>query len=177
MTSVSSRDTKRILVAGIGNLLRGDDGYGIAVAHKLAQHPDLPSCVDVIEVGIGGMSLVHALLEEYDVLIIVDAVERGGVPGTIYLLEPQIQDVSQMPFEQRNDFLADMHMTTPSRALILAKALGVLPPHVYLLGCQPVTCDELLIGLSEPVEQAVHAGIQRLLVELGKLAAPPAAQS
>ncbi len=155
-----------VLVAGVGNLLRGDDAFGIAVVQHLARRPDLPGTVTVIEVGIGGISLVHELLDGYDVLLIVDAVDRGGEPGTIYLLEPEVPDLGQWPFEQRQDFLADMHMTTPARALILARALGVLPPTVYMLGCQPTTCDDLVIGLSPPVECAVVPSVERLMSEI-----------
>jgi len=164
-------DGRRILVAGIGNVLRGDDGFGNAVAQQLAQQPDLPPTVIVVEVGI---SLVHEMLSGYDVLLIVDALDRGGAPGTIYLLEPQVPDLTQWPFEQRQDFLADMHMTTPSRALILARALGVLPSSVYLLGCQPTTCDDLVIGLSEPVERAVAPSVERLVSEIRRLTGVPA---
>lgn len=162
-----------VLVAGVGNLLRGDDAFGIKVVQHLARRPDLPGTVTVIEVGIGGISLVHELLDDYDALLIVDAVDRGGEPGTIYLLEPEVPDLRQWPFEQRQDFLADMHMTTPARALILAKALGVLPPTVYLLGCQPTTCDDLVIGLSAPVEGAVAASVERLVSEIQRLTAMP----
>jgi hydrogenase maturation protease len=137
-------DGRRILVAGIGNVLRGDDGIGNAVAQQLAQQPDLPPTVTVVEVGIGGISLVHEMLGGYDVLLIVDALDRGGAPGT------------------------------PSRALILAKALGVLPPSVYLLGCQPTTCDDLVIGLSEPVERAVAPSVERLVSEIHRLTGVPA---
>ena len=161
-----------VLVAGVGNVLRGDDGFGIAVVQQLAQRADLPSTVKVVEVGIGGISLVQELLDGYDVLLIVDAVDRGGPPGTIYLLEPEVPDLSQWPFEQRQDFLADMHMTTPARALILAKALGVFPPRVYMLGCQPTTCDDLIIGLSPPVQDAVAPGVERLIGELLRLSLP-----
>lgn len=162
---------QRILVAGIGNVLHGDDGFGIAVAQQLAQRTDLPPSVKVVEVGIGGISLVQELLDGYDVLLLIDAVERGGPPGTLYLLEQEVPDLAQWPFEERQDFLANMHMTTPSRALILARALGVLPPAVYMLGCQPVVYDDLVIGLSEAVEHAVTAGVERLLRELHRLTA------
>jgi hydrogenase maturation protease len=158
-----------VLVAGVGNVLRGDDGFGIAVVQRLAKRGDLPPTVTVVELGIGGISLVQDLLDGYDVLLIVDAVDRGGAPGTIYLLEPEVPDLATWPFEQRQDFLADMHMTTPSRALILARALGVLPPTVYMLGCQPTTCDDLVIGLSPPVECAVELGVERLVGELQQL--------
>ncbi len=162
-----------VLVAGVGNVLRGDDGFGVAVVQQLAQRPDLPSTVKIVEVGIGGISLVQELLDGYDVLLIVDAVERGGPPGTIYLLEPEVPDLSEWPFEQRQDFLADMHMATPARTLILAKALGVFPPAVYMLGCQPTTCDDLVIGLSPPVERAVGLSVERLIDELKKLTTVP----
>jgi len=162
-----------VLVAGVGNVLRGDDGFGIAVVQQLAKRRDLPPTVTVVEVGIGGISLVQDLLDGYDALLIVDAVDRGGVPGTIYLLEPEVPDLAQWPFEQRQDFLADMHMTTPSRALILARALGVLPPIVYMLGCQPITCDDLVIGLSEPVECAVAPSVERLIGEIRRLTGMP----
>jgi len=173
MTALKQRtrigDECYVLVAGVGNVLRGDDGFGIAVVQRLAQHPDLPPTVKIVEVGIGGISLVQELFDGYDVLLIVDAVERGGTPGTLYLLEPEVPDLSQWPFEQRQDFLADMHMTTPARALILAKALGVFPRYAYMLGCQPITCDDLVIGLSDPVERAVVPGVERLVEEIRKL--------
>ncbi len=162
-----------VLVAGVGNVLRGDDGFGIVVVQHLTKRSDLPPTVAVVEVGIGGICLVQELLNGYDVLLIVDAVDRGGAPGTIYLLEPEVPDLATWPFEQRQDFLADMHMTTPARALILARALGVLPPAVYLLGCQPTTCDDLVIGLSEPVEQAVAASVERLVGEIRRLTGIP----
>ncbi|GAC1565475.1 MAG: hypothetical protein NVS3B14_03310 [Ktedonobacteraceae bacterium] len=160
---------RRVLVAGVGNVLHGDDGYGVAVAQRLAQRSDLPPAVKVVEVGIGGISLVQELFDGYDVLMIVDAVDRDGTPGAIFLLEPQVPDLAQWPHEQRQDFLVNMHMTTPSRALILARALGVLPPSVYMLGCQPTTCDELVIGLSPPVERAVELSVERLIGELRHL--------
>jgi len=163
-----------VLVAGVGNVLLGDDGFGIAVVQHLTRRGDLPPTVTVVEVGIGGISLVQELLDGYDVLLIVDAVDRGGTPGTIYLLEPEVPDLAKWPFEQRQDFLADMHMTTPARALILARALGVLPPTTYLLGCQPTTCDDLVIGLSEPVERAVAPSAERLMSEIHRLSHLPA---
>lgn len=160
---------RRVLVAGFGNVLLGDDGFGITVVQQLARRPDLPPTVRVAEVGIGGISLVQELFDRYDVLLIVDAVDRGGAPGTIYLLMQEVPDLARWPYEQRQDFLANMHMTTPSRALILARALGVLPASVYMLGCQPTSCDELVIGLSPPVERAVELSLERLVGELRQL--------
>lgn len=159
----------RILVAGVGNVLHADDGFGVMVVQELAQNAGLPANVKVMEVGIGGINLVQELLDGYEVLFIVDAVERGGTPGTLYLLEPQVPASEQSVFEQRNTFLADMHLATPSKTLVMAKALGVLPPRVYILGCQPTSYEELRIGLSEPVQAAVAKAVERLLHEIGRI--------
>lgn len=163
---------RTVLVAGVGNILRGDDGFGVALVRELeTRRADLPAGISLVEIGIGGIGLVLALQDGYDALLIADAVDRGGAPGSLYLLEPEVPDLAQWPFEQRHDFLADMHMTTPARALVLARALGVLPPRVYLLGCQPTTCDDLVIGLSPPVADALAAAVERAIAELGRLAA------
>ena len=160
---------RRVLVVGVGNVLQGDDGFGVRVAQRLAERTDLPPGVTLLEVGIGGMSLVQELFDGYDALIVVDAVDRGGEPGTIYLLQAEVPNLAEMPFEQREDFLADMHLATPARAFVMSKALGVLPPSVHILGCQPAVINELILGLSEPVERAVEPSIERLLHEIQRL--------
>lgn len=144
----------KILIAGMGNILRRDDGFGVEVARRLAVQPLTSDEVRVIEVGIGGIHLVQELMDGYDALVVIDALERGSAPGTLHILEAEVPDLATWPEQQRQDFLADMHYTTPAKALILAKALGVLPPKVYIVGCQPSEVDELGIGLSAPVEQA-----------------------
>ncbi len=152
----------KILVAGVGNLLRGDDGFGVEVARRLLPGNDLPSGVKVIEAGISGLSLVQELMQGYDACIIIDAIKRNGSPGTLYLIKPEVPDLDSVGPEQHRDLLADMHLTEPSKALILAKALAVLPKNVFIIGCQPSRCDELEIGLSEPVQRAVGKVIEDL---------------
>lgn len=155
----------RTLIAGMGNMLRLDDGFGVAVARRL-QEDDLPPGVRVVEAGIGGISLVQEMLDGYDRLIVLDAVERDGEPGTLYVLEPRIDDLGEYDPAARADFLADMHYATPERALILARALSVLPPEVLVIGCQPARCDDLGTELSAPVAGAVDhavATVHRLL--------------
>ena len=152
----------KILIAGMGNVLRRDDGFGVEIAKRLAADSTLPTDARVIEVGIGGIHLVQELMDGYDVLIIIDAVERDSAPGTLHVLEAEVPDLATWPENQRQDFLADMHYTTPSKALILAKALGILPPKAFIVGCQPVEVDELGIGLSELVERAAPGMIQKI---------------
>ncbi len=161
--------TRRVLVAGVGNVLQGDDGFGVRVVQELATRTDLPPGVNVIEVGIGGMRMVQELFSGYSALVVVDAVDRGGKPGTTYLLEAEVPDLADMSAEEREDHLADMHLATPARAFVLAKGLGVLPPRVYILGCQPASIAELYIGLSEAVEAAVAPTVERLVREVRRL--------
>jgi hydrogenase maturation protease len=165
---------RKVLVVGVGNVLQGDDGFGVRVAERLAGRTDLPPGVKVMEVGIGGMTLVQELFDGYDTLIVVDAVDRGGEPGTTYLLEAEVPNLAEMPPEERENFLADMHLATPSRAFVMSRALGVLPSSVYILGCQPAVIDDLVLGLSEPVEQAVEPSVERLVREIRRLTAVPA---
>lgn len=154
-------------------MLQGDDGFGVEVAQRLARRTDLPPEVTVLEVGIGGMSMVQELFAGYDALLVVDAVDRGREPGTTYLLEAEVPDLAGMLPEQQQDLMSDMHLATPSRAFVLAKGLGVLPPLVYIFGCQPQAIDDMTIGLSEPVEGAVEPSVERLVSEIRRLAAAP----
>lgn len=151
-----------MLVAGVGNVLRGDDGFGVAVVERLSAE-DLPNGVRVIDYGIGGIHLVQELLAEpADMVIVVDAVEMERPPGTVLVIKPSIKDVAALPLEERHDELADMHYSTPDRALMLARALGALPEQVWVVGCEPSGIDDLGEGLSEPVAHGVEAAIREI---------------
>lgn len=153
----------RTLVVGVGNLLQRDDGFGPEVARQLEARDDLPPGVRVIETGIAGVSLVQELMDGYDALVIVDAVQRGGAPGTLYLLEPDVLDIRSWSDAERHAFLADLHRVEPSRVLGLAAALGVLPPSVRILGCEPADCDEPAIGLTPAVARAALLAVERVI--------------
>ncbi len=152
----------RILIAGVGNVLRGDDGFGVAVAQALSRSGSLPEEVTVFEGGIAGIPLVQELMDGYDALIVADAVERGGAPGTIYVIEPEITDPAMIDPSALHASLADAHYTEPSKVLVLAKALGVLPPKIFLIGCQPAGYDELGAELSPEVMSAVQIAIRQI---------------
>jgi len=157
----------RVLVAGVGNDLLGDDGFGIAVVRRFSED-GVPEGVEVFESGIAGIRMVQELMDGYEALVIVDATDREEKPGTVYLLEVEVPDPDELTEEGRQEFLADTHLTVPSKALTLARALAVLPPRVYILGCQPKECG-LGMGLSEPLEHGVTEVIKRLRVLLGQL--------
>lgn len=152
---------RRLLVVGMGNVLEGDDGFGVRVAQSLLEADDLPRGVRVLEVGIGGMHLVQELLDGWDALIVVDAVDRGDPPGRVCLLRPEIPDLDDLDEEARSSVLADLHYTVPAKALVMARGLGVLPPTVLLLGCQPERM-ELGDRLSDTVADAVPEAIARI---------------
>jgi len=158
-----------ILVAGVGNLLRGDDGFGVLVAQQLDEKPP-PVGVRVLDIGIGGIHLVQELLTPVDVLVVVDAIELGRPTGTVLVIRPQIMDVTAMPLHERHDELADMHYATPERAFMLARGLGVLPPVTWLVGCQASKSDRPGEDLSAPVRAAIDvaaAEVRRLVSEAG----------
>lgn len=157
----------RLLIAGMGNDLCGDDGFGIAVLRHLAE-TGVPEGVRLYEAGIAGIGMVQELMDGFDALVIIDAVDRDDPPGTVTLLETSVPDLESFSDEERRVMLADTHYTIPSRALILCKALDVLPERIYILGCQPGSVD-LGMELSPEVERALPVAIEQLRDLAGKL--------
>ena len=142
--------SKRILVAGVGNLLRGDDGFGPAVTELLGH---LPAGAEVVETGIGGIALLQELMIGCDGLVLIDAVDRGAAPGTVFVLEPDVGEGVHEP---------DVHLANPDRVLSMAKTMGYLPARVRIIGCQPQDMDELGQGLSPVVQRALPIAVQRV---------------
>ena len=140
----------RLLVAGVGNVLRGDDGFGPAVTELLGH---LPEQVDVVETGIGGIALLQELMAGCDGLVLIDAVERGALPGTVFLITPEVGEGVHVP---------DVHLANPDRVLSMAKTMGVLPERVLIVGCQPAETDELGEGLSPAVQRALAIAVAKI---------------
>ena len=161
----------RTLIAGFGNVLHGDDGFGVAVARRLQERSDLPPGVTVLETGIAGLAVVQELMHGYDVLVAVDAMQRGGMPGTVYVLEAEVPDARALDTAQLRALTADMHLMHPSRVLVHARALGVLPGRVWLLGCEPQGMEEFTLELSDVVAGAVEGAVGECLALIGT---PPA---
>ena len=146
----------KILVAGVGNVLYGDDGFGVELAWRLAKR-HLPPGVKVIETGIGGMTVVQELMLGYDAVLLLDAHQAGAAPGTVRLLEPILPDLSGLDIHALRDYFADTHYATPMRALSLLDQLGHLPRHIAVIGCEPARHDAMEIGLSATVSAALDA--------------------
>jgi hydrogenase maturation protease len=147
----------RILVAGIGNIFLGDDAFGVEVVRRLLQRT-LPDYVRVVDYGIRSLDLAYALLDDYDVAILVDAAGQGGDPGTLYLLEPELNDTdSEAPQP-----VMEAHGMNPMRVLDMVRAMGGRPKRVLVVGCEPATLgDEFegAMGLSAKVEAAVDDAV------------------
>jgi hydrogenase maturation protease len=149
------RPGPRILVAGIGNVFLGDDGFGVALAGRLARR-ELPPGVDVVDFGIRGMDLALAMQDDYEAAVLLDATPRGERPGTLYVIEPELPGEPGMP---------DAHGMDPVSVLALARAMGRTPPRTLVVGCEPATRmsaddEEIVAALSEPVRTALDEAVR-----------------
>ncbi len=158
----------RILAAGVGNALKGDDGFGVVAVDALARDARLPSAVTAMEFGIGGIHLVQELMRGYDALILFDVVDRDAQPGQLFLLEPELPEVAALSDRDRRDFFADVHYATPIRAMTLASAVGALPPLVRIVGCQcsdagALEAGDFATGMHERVAGAVEGAVDMAL--------------
>jgi hydrogenase maturation protease len=148
---------KRVLIAGIGNVFLGDDGFGVEVVKRLAGR-ELPEGVEVKDFGIRGMDLAYALQDGYELVVFVDATPRGGEPGTVYLIEPEVEDDGEVTL--------DTHGMDPVKVIKLSRALGARPTRTLVVGCEPRVVlggedyDEMLMELSEPVRVAVDEAVK-----------------
>ncbi|MBV9852790.1 MAG: hydrogenase maturation protease [Armatimonadetes bacterium] len=158
--------TPRILIAGIGNIFLGDDGFGVEVARRLAGRA-LPEGVTVADFGIRGMDLAYALLDDYDALILIDAAPRGEPPGTLSLIEHS--------WDGGGAAAIDTHSMDPVKVLRLARELGARPTRTFVVACEPAFLgggggfEDVVVALSEPVRGAVAEAISMVESLLDKL--------
>ena len=150
----------KILVAGVGNIFLGDDGFGVEVALALSQR-QLPESVKVKDFGIRGFDLAYALLDPWDAVIIVDALPRGNAAGTLYVVEP---DLAALPGAA--SAAINPHGMDPVRVLNLAASQGTISAQVLVVGCEPQDFGDELegrMGLSAPVQAAVEEAAKMVL--------------
>ena len=141
---------KRMMVAGVGNIFLADDGFGVEVARRMSADV-LPAGVEVEDYGIRGMHLAFQLLEGYDTLILIDAVQHGDQPGTIFVIEPDLDAAPINP-------ATDAHSMNPDAVLSTLATLGGRVGRVLVVGCEPAELVER-IGLSEVVNRAVDEAV------------------
>lgn len=146
-----------VLVAGIGNVFLGDDGFGVEVVRRLAGR-SLPEGVTVRDFGIRGLDLAYALAD-YDVAILVDVVPRDGEPGTLFVIDAA--EAAEGPVG------VDTHGMDPAKVLAFARNVGPMPEEIYVVGCQPgfvpePDAEELVVELSDAAEAAVEGAIEEV---------------
>lgn len=154
----------RILVAGIGNIFLGDDGFGVEVATRLATR-ELPTGVRVADFGIRGFDLAYALQDGYETTILVDAYPHDQQPGTVSLIEPDLTGL-----EEKDQAIVETHGMNPLNVLRMALVMNASLRQVFLVGCEPATFggDEGAMGLSEPVEAAVEEAVKMVTAVVQK---------
>ena len=164
-----------VLVAGIGNIFLGDDAFGVEVVRQLSQRP-MPEGVRVEDFGIRGFDLTYALMEDHDAVVLVDAMPRGGEPGTLYVIEP---DIGESVEQEGQEMVLETHGMNPMKVLQMVKAMGGQPRRVLIVGCEPATFgpEEGQMGLSEPVQKAVDKAVSLIERLIATLQEDPTLQS
>jgi hydrogenase maturation protease len=153
--------TPRILVACIGNIFLGDDGFGTEVARRLAER-SLPAEVTLKDFGIRGLDLTWALLDPWEFIILVDACPRGGDPGTVYVVEP---DLAALSAADGQPATFEAHSMNPMNVLRMVQSMGGAKGRILIVGCEPADMgsdEEGRLGLSDPVQNAVEGAIARI---------------
>jgi hydrogenase maturation protease len=168
--SLSENAAGRILIACIGNIFLGDDAFGVEVARRLLSRKakQYPENVQIVDFGIRGIELAYTLLDDYDTLVLVDAVPRGGPPGTLYLIEPDLANSSPEQGAIAGRVALETHSMDPVKILAFARTLGARPIRTLLVGCEPSAIiagedyTDMQMGLSQPVQDAVDGAVNMI---------------
>jgi hydrogenase maturation protease len=161
----------RILVAGIGNVLLGDDGFGVAVVEQLARYA-LPNGVVLMDAGIRGLDLTYALLGDYEAGILIDAAKRGSPPGSLYVIDPEAPQLTVSEDETNPAGLLDARAMDPMKVLAFVRQSGSALRAIRVVGCEPLTFGsdaEPVLGLSAPVKAAIPIAIEQVLALITQL--------
>jgi hydrogenase maturation protease len=154
-----------ILVACVGNLWLGDDGFAGEVAKRLRER-DLPDDLAVADFGTGGLDLAYEVMRGYEALILVDISRQGGEPGTLYVMDVDPDSVGG-PIEDGENI--DPHGMDPQTVLRFVKAVGGWPGKVIVIACEPKQIEDVAIGLSEPVAASLDGAVELVLESIEEL--------
>jgi len=166
---MSHERIRRILIAGVGNTWLRDDGFGGEVARRL-QRLDLPEDVAVMDAGTGGLALAYEVMRGYEALVIIDASRQGGEPGTLYLIEPN-EDSVEGSIEDGDSI--NPHGMDPKTVLRFVKSAGAWPARVIVIACEPAETEDIGLGLTSEVGEAVERAVELVLDTVQELRAEP----
>ena len=162
---LDSRMDKQILVAGVGNAMLGDDGFGGAVTRALEQR-DLPPGVKVQDFGSGGLDLAYEVMRGYHALLLIDVSEQGGEPGTLYVLEP---DPDEIEGGIDDGEVINPHGMDPATVLRFVKAVHGWPGKVVVVACEPADVEEMAMELTPEVQAVVEKAVDVVLEQIARL--------
>jgi hydrogenase maturation protease len=146
---------KQILVAGVGNAWLQDDAFGGECARRLEER-GVPEGVTVMNFGTGGLDLAYEIMRGYDALVLLDASRQGGEPGTLYVLEPDMEELTG-PIEDGD--VINPHGMDPQTVLRFVGAIGGFSGRIVVIGCEPGEVDDVGLGLTPAVEGAVERAL------------------
>ena len=161
----TSGRTPQILVAGIGNAWLRDDGFGGHVA-KALEGQDLPDGVSVFDFGSGGLDLAYEVMRGYHGLVLIDVSRQGGEPGTLYVMEP---DEEEIEGGIEDGEVINPHGMDPQTVLRFVKAVGGWPGKVVVVACEPANVEEMGLGLSDEVAGSVDAAVKLVMETVEEL--------
>jgi hydrogenase maturation protease len=147
---------KQILVAGVGNAWLQDDAFGGECARRLEAR-GVPSGVTVMDFGTGGLDLAYEIMRGYDALVLLDASRQGGEPGTLYVLEPSMEELAGAI---EDGDVINPHGMDPQTVLRFVAAIGGFSGRVVVIGCEPGEVDHVGVGLTPAIEGAVERALE-----------------
>lgn len=156
---------KQILVAGVGNAFLADDGFGGAVAAAVAER-GAPAGVTVMDFGTGGLDLAYEVMRGYDALVIVDVSRQGGEPGTLYVIEPDEEEVEG---GIEDGEVINPHGMDPRTVLRFVKSVGGWPGRVVVVACEPAAVEEMGMELSDGVAAVVERAVDAVFEQIAEL--------
>jgi hydrogenase maturation protease len=161
---------KSLLIAGLGNIFKGDDAFGVEAIKRLSGRA-WPAGVDVVDFGINGIDLTYALLDDYDQAVLIDTFHQDGAPGTLYAIEPDLAETDRGV--DPADLTLTPHDLDPAKVLRMVKALDGRCREMILIGCEPADFGDELegkMGLSEPVAAAIDEAVRLVesLINVGQ---------
>ncbi|MBV9838614.1 MAG: hydrogenase maturation protease [Solirubrobacterales bacterium] len=162
---MSAEPLRSILIAGVGNAWLRDDGFGGEVARAL-QNRELPPGVSIMDAGTGGLDLAYEVMRGYDALVILDVSRQGGEPGTLYVMEP---DEEQVEAGIEDGQAINPHAMDPQTVLRFVKSIGAWPGRVVVIACEPAEVEQIGWGLSERVRNAVARAVDLVLETVAEL--------
>jgi hydrogenase maturation protease len=156
---------KQILVAGVGNAWLQDDAFGGECARRLEAR-GVPSGVTVMDFGTGGLDLAYEIMRGYDALVLLDASRQGGEPGTLYVIEPSMEEIEG---QIEDGDVINPHGMDPQTVLRFVSAIGGFSGRVVVIGCEPGEVDDVGLGLTGPVEEAVERALKLVTETIDEL--------